>query len=188
MVFEYINFIVSLLILILVGFIGFAVKNLKGVTAALKDAFESMKISAQYVKAVQEIGKSLYDPYEIEKLIKLRVEAATSEIRAADEKNILLLKEIRTTDEKNILLLKDLQKDLQNQANQLKNELTRDFGPLATFVFGATTFLGPDYLDYIIRMASEGGDPELLKNIVQLAQRAFAEKGYKLPVKIEGFR
>jgi hypothetical protein len=59
MAFEYIHFIVSLLVLILVGVIGFAVKNLKGVTATLKDAFESMKISAQYVKTVQEVSKSL---------------------------------------------------------------------------------------------------------------------------------
>ena len=174
MAFEYIHFIVSLLVLILVGFIGFAVKNLKGVTATLKNAFESMETSVQYVKAVQEIGKSLYDPNEIEKLVKLRIEAATSEIRAAAEKTIIVFNE------------KTLEA-LQHQLNQFGNELINEFGPFAMFVFAATTFLSPDYLDHVIQMASKEGNPKLLNEIVQLAQQVFAKEGYRLPVKIQGF-
>ena len=71
-----------MLLLILVGFIAFAVKNLERVTQTLKDAFALMKISVEYVKEVQKVSEILYDPGEIEKFVKLRVEAATSEIRA----------------------------------------------------------------------------------------------------------
>ena len=175
MAFQYIHFIVSLLVLILVGFVGFAVKNLKGITATLKNAFDSMETSVQYVKAVQEIGKSLYDPNEIEKLVRIRIEVATSEIRAAAKENIVLYQ-------------KETLKTLRHEVDQLKNELQSDFDPLAMFVFVATTFLSPDYLDYTIRTASKKGNPELLEKIVQNARQAFAKEGYTLPVKIKGIR
>jgi hypothetical protein len=55
-------------------------------------------------------------------------------------------------------------------------------------VVAATTLLSPDHLDYIIEMASKEGNPEFLKSIIQRAEQTFAEKGYSLPVKIEGFR
>jgi len=188
MIFEYIHFAVSVLVLILVGFIGFAVKNLKGVTRTLKDAFESMKTSVEYVRGVQEISKSLYDPREIEKLVKLRVEAATLEIRAEAEKSLALAKEARDASKEIVQFLQNLEKDLRNQTDQLKNGIMNDIAPLGMFVFSATTFLSPDYLDHTIKLASKQGSSELLMGIVHLAQQAFAEKGYKLPVKIEGFR
>lgn len=175
MAFQYIHFIVSLLVLVLVGFIGFAVKNLKGVTATLKNAFDSLETSVQYVKAVQEVGKSLYDPNEIEKLVRIRIEAATSEIRTTAKENIELNK-------------KETLETLFAGMDKLKNGLESDFGPLLMFVFAATTFLSPDYLDYIIQTSSEVGNPELLKQTVQSAQLIFTKEGYTLPVKIKGFR
>jgi hypothetical protein len=169
MIFEYIHFGISLLVLILVGLIGFAVKNLKGVTSTLKDALESMKISAEYVKAVQEISKSLYNPHEIENLVKLRVEKATFEIRTSAEKSL-------ETNKKKVKQLLD----------ELVNELWKDTYPLGLFVAVATTLLPQDYTNSIIQIiSSQEGNPKLMNQIVEITRKQFAEKGYELPVKLK---
>lgn len=195
MAFQYVHFIVSLLVLILVGFIGFAVKNLMQVTASLKNVFDSMNTSAKYLKSVQEIAKSLYDPSEIEKIVNLRVEAATKEAQSIAEKGLAFTEKFGGEAEDLTAEIKAIKEDFKKFEAKSRQELNRfekkfksDFVPLAQFVFAATTVLPADYLDHTIRIASKEGNPELLNKIVQLAQEVFAKKGYKLPVKIEGFR
>jgi len=151
------------------------VSNLKSMTDATKNIFDSMKASSDYLEAVHATARSLYDPREIQKIVTAKVEKELLEYDRAAESMRASLEQAQTevsslaSDKQELALL--LATQYEGYRN-LAEVYGTDLIALGTFAIWVGLYVSEERIQEAIARLDPGEAKERVEALVDVIRQA----------------